>query len=164
MNLKVELLEPINYSKTYVPIFNSLDDSYNVYRITKTYMRKVPYVTPAYKNMDFVYKTNNPDELDELDDTESCFIIGGADLEYVKQYEERNNRIINVEGERTFPLIKKKKINVIAYYKVLNDMSSPEFLNLLNTGPSSKFRSVFLVPTGIDNSTKEVFRDLYDEL
>ena len=161
MNLKVELLEPINYSKAFVPILNSQDDSYNVYRITKTYMRKVPYVTPAYKNMDFVYKTNNPDE---LDNTESCFIIGGADLEYIKQYEERNNRVLNVEGERTFPLIKNKKMNVIAYYKILNDMSSPEFLNLLNSGPSSKFRSVFLVPTGIDNSTKEVFGDLYDEL
>jgi hypothetical protein len=161
MNLKLELLEPINYIKAYVPILNSSDDSYNVYRVTKPYMRKVPYITPAYKNLDFAYKTNNPDE---LDNTESCFIIGGADLEYIKQYEERNNRILNVEGERTFPLMKNKKMKVIAYYKVLNDMSSPEFLNLLNNEPGSKFRSVFLIPTGIDNSTKEVFGDLYDEL
>jgi len=161
MNLKLELLEPINYIKAYVPILNSSDDSYNVYKVTKPYIRKVPYTTPAYKNLDFVYKTNNTDE---LDNTESCFIIGESDVDYIKQYEERNNRILDVEGIKTFPLIKNKKQKVIVYYKVLNDMNSQDFLNLLNNGPSSKFRSVFLYPTGLDNSTKEVFGDLYDEL
>jgi hypothetical protein len=161
MNLKLELLEPINYSKVYIPIFRSQDDSYNVYRVTKPYIRKVPYTTPAYKNLDLAYKTDNPDE---LDNTESCFIVGESDVDYIKQHEERNNRILNVEGIKTFPLVKNKKMNVIAYYKVLNDMNSKEFLEFLDRVPPHKFRSAFLESTGMDTQTKAIFGDLYEEL
>jgi len=150
MNLKVKLLEPIDYDKLYV----SQEELYNVYKVAKAYIDKKSYPVPSYINIDFLYQTGN---LDELNNTESCYIIKGSEIEYIKHH----LKILNVEGERIFPLIKKQY--VMAYYKVLNDKNSREFLNLHNKFPF-KFRPVFLKPTDIDNSTKEVFGDFFNEL